>query len=58
MAQATGQSEFEIYPKSDSVFYLKVVEAQVTFNLNDDGKVVSITLLQGGRESTGLKLKD
>jgi CubicO group peptidase (beta-lactamase class C family) len=58
MAQATGQSEFEIYPKSDRVFYLKVVEAQVTFNLNEDGQVASMTLLQGGKETTGLKLKD
>ena len=58
IAQATGQGEFEIYPKSDNVFYLKVVEAQVTFNLNDNGQVESMTLLQGGQESTGLKLKE
>lgn len=57
-AQATGQGEFEIYPKSENVFYLKVVEAQVTFNINEDGKVVSMTLLQGGQETTGLKIKD
>jgi CubicO group peptidase (beta-lactamase class C family) len=57
-AEATGQSEFEIYPRSENVFYLKVVEAQVTFNTNEDGKVVSMTLLQGGQETTGLKLKD
>ena len=57
-AQATGQSEFEIYPRSENVFYLKVVEAQVTFNINEDGKVISMTLLQGGQETTGLKLKD
>lgn len=57
-AQATGQGEFEIYPRSENVFYLKVVEAQVTFNRNEDGKVVSMTLLQGGQEMTGLKLKD
>lgn len=57
-AQATGQSEFEIYPKSENVFYLKVVEAQVTFNLNEDGQVVSLTLLQGGQETIGQKLKD
>ncbi|MGK0386321.1 MAG: CubicO group peptidase (beta-lactamase class C family) [Patiriisocius sp.] len=58
IAQATGQGEFEIYPKSDTVFYLKVVEAQVTFNLNEAGQVESMTLLQGGQESTGLKLKE
>jgi len=57
-AQATGQSEFEIYPRSENVFYLKVVEAQVTFNKNEDGMVVSMTLLQGGQETTGLRLKD
>ena len=57
IAQATGQGEFEIYPKSDSVFYLKVVEAQVTFNLNDEGHVVSLTLLQGGQEMIGQKVK-
>jgi tetratricopeptide (TPR) repeat protein len=57
-AQATGQGEFEIYPRSENVFYLKVVEAQVTFNLDLDGKVLSMTLLQGGQETTGLKLKE
>ena len=57
-AQATGQSEFEIYPRSENVFYLKVVEAQVTFNINENGQVVSMTLLQGGQETIGLKLKN
>jgi len=57
-AQATGQGEFEIFPRSENVFYLKVVEAQVTFNIDEGGKVVSMTLLQGGQETTGLKLKD
>lgn len=57
-AQATGQGEFDIYPKSENVFYLKVVEAQLTFNLNDDGQVISLTLLQGGQEMTGLKLNE
>jgi CubicO group peptidase (beta-lactamase class C family) len=58
IAQATGQGEFEIYPKSENVFYLKVVEAQITFNFNEDRQVVSMTLLQGGLETTGLKLKE
>jgi len=58
IAQATGQAEFEIYPRSENVFYLKVVEAQITFNLNENGQVMSMTLLQGGQETTGLKLKE
>ncbi|MCW5518781.1 serine hydrolase [Aureitalea sp. L0-47] len=57
-AQATGQGEFEIYPRSENVFFLTVAEAQVTFNLNENGRVVSMTLLQGGQETIALKLKD
>ena len=57
-AQATGQGEFDIFPRSENVFYLKVAEAQVTFNLDDAGQVKSMTLLQGGREKTGLKLME
>jgi len=45
-AQATGQGEFEIHPKSENIFCLKAVEAQVTLNLDKDGKVVSLILLQ------------
>ncbi len=56
-AQATDQSAAEIYPKSDSIFYLKVVVAQITFNKNEDGKVVGLTLSQGGQELYGKKLE-
>lgn len=56
-AQATGQSANEIYPKSETEFYLKVVAAQIIFNKNEAGKVESLTLLQGGREIIGKKIK-
>lgn len=55
-AQATGQPAFDIYPKSNTVFYLKVVTAQVTFNTAKDGTIESLTLLQGGQEMTGMKM--
>lgn len=55
-AQATGQPEFPIFPRSENVFFLKVVEAQLTFNSDKNGKIVSTTLLQEGREITGKKL--
>lgn len=55
-AQATGQPEVPIFPKSDNVFYYKVVEAQLTFNKNTDGIVESVTLLQGGQKIVGKKL--
>ncbi len=57
-AQATGQPEFDVFPKSDNVFFLKVVNAQLTFNKNDTGKVDSVTLLQGGRETKGKRIEE
>ncbi len=56
-AQATGQEQFEIYPESENVFYPKIFEAQFTFNLNNEEKVESMTLTQGGREMICLKLE-
>ena len=56
--QATGQSMVDIFPKSDTVFYLKVVTAQITFNHDENGAVKSLTLLQGGQEMTGEKLSE
>lgn len=57
-AQATGQPEFPVYPKSENVFYLKVVEAQLTFNKNDGGTVDSVTLHQNGQVITGKRLDE
>ena len=57
-AQATGQPEFDIFPKSNEVFYLTAVEAEISFNKDADGNVESLTLFQGGRETTGKKLQE
>lgn len=55
-AQATGQPQFPIFARAENVFYFKVVQAQLTFNTGADGKVESVTLLQGGQEIVGKKL--
>ncbi|MDN3724810.1 serine hydrolase [Aequorivita sp. SDUM287046] len=55
-AQATGQPPFEIFPKSDTEFYVKVVPAQITFNKNKSGVVESLTLFQGGQEIVGKRI--
>lgn len=44
----TGQSKSEIFPASTVRFYSKIVDAQITFNKDEKGKVVSLTLHQGG----------
>ncbi|MDU8886241.1 serine hydrolase [Yeosuana sp. MJ-SS3] len=48
--QATGQPAFDIFPKSESTFYPKAFQAELHFNINDDGVVDSATLFQGGNE--------
>ena len=56
-AQATGQPEFEIFPSTEVEFFLKVVEASVTFNKNEEGVIISLTLHQGGQDTPGIKIK-
>ena len=55
-AQATGQAKFEVFAKSNNVFYFKVVVAEITFNTNDKGVVDTLTLVQGGQTLTGKKV--
>ncbi len=57
LARATGQSEYEIFPKTDDEFYYKEVDAQIVFNKNDHGKVESLRLHQAGRDIVGKKMK-
>jgi len=57
LAQATGQSLFQIFPMSNTKFFYKVVDAQITFSLNEAGEVESLTLHQNGRNMPGKKVE-
>jgi len=48
-AQATGQAKFPIYAKSKTEFFYKVVDAQIIFNINNDGNIDALTLNQNGQ---------
>jgi len=48
MAQATGQPRFDLFPESETMFFLKVVDAKVTFVKDESGKVTHLILHQGG----------
>jgi hypothetical protein len=48
--QATGQPAFRIWPSAPDTFFLKVVDAQVTFTRNPSGRVDGLILHQGGRD--------
>ncbi|MEM1041504.1 MAG: serine hydrolase [Bacteroidota bacterium] len=56
-AQATGQQRFEVFPASEDRFYLKVVDAQITFNRDEAGAVESLTLHQGGQNVPAPKVE-
>jgi CubicO group peptidase (beta-lactamase class C family) len=49
-AQATGQPKFQIFPESQRDFFLKVVDAQITFETDASGRATSLTLHQNGRD--------
>ena len=44
----SGQSKSEVFASSEKRFYSKIVNAQITFNKDEDGKVISLTLHQNG----------
>ena len=48
--QATGQQRFPVYAQSETRFYLKAVDAQIEFNLDEAGEPKSLTLYQNGQE--------
>lgn len=46
--QATGQGAFELFAQSETEFFLKIVDAAITFNVDNTGVTTSMTLHQGG----------
>jgi tetratricopeptide (TPR) repeat protein len=57
LSQATGQPAAELYPSSPTEFFLKVVDAQVTFVKNEQGQVTQLILHQGGRNMPAKKVR-
>jgi len=55
-ARLTGQPFYPVFPESDTKFFYKVVEAQLTFVKDTSGKVTSLILHQGGRDQTATRM--
>ncbi|UCE25637.1 MAG: DUF3471 domain-containing protein, partial [Candidatus Zixiibacteriota bacterium] len=55
--QATGQPEMEIFPRSETEFFLKVVEGSVTFVKDSTGTVTGLIIHQGGRDLTARRIQ-
>jgi D-alanyl-D-alanine-carboxypeptidase/D-alanyl-D-alanine-endopeptidase len=55
--QATGQSKLQVFPESETDFFYKIVDAQVTFVKDAAGTVTGLVLHQGGRDTPAKKIK-
>ena len=56
MVKLTGQPKLEVFPKSETDFFYKVVDAQITFQKDTAGKVTQLILHQGGLDLPARKL--
>ena len=56
-AQMTGQPKFEIFPKTETEFFWKIVNAQIEFVKDDEGNVIKAIHHQGGMEIEATKIK-
>lgn len=57
-AQLTGQPRFEIFPATETKFFWKVVDANVEFLLDENGKSVEVHHVQGTNDFTAKRLPD
>jgi DNA-binding transcriptional MerR regulator len=55
-ARPTGQSEIEIYPEAEDLFFYKVVSAQISFERDAGGEVTGLILHQEGLEQPGKRI--
>jgi CubicO group peptidase (beta-lactamase class C family) len=55
--QATGQSRAELFAESETAFFLKVADIQLSFVKDESGKVTHLILRQGGFDTEAKKIK-
>jgi CubicO group peptidase (beta-lactamase class C family) len=55
-AQATGQARIRMYAASPTRFFLRVVDAEVSFTEDASGAVTGLVLHQGGRDTPGRRM--
>ncbi len=51
--QASGQERLEVLPESQTEFFYTVVDAQISFTLDEDGAVTGLVLHQNGQDIPG-----
>ena len=56
--QPTNQGRIEIFPESDTKFFLKIIEAQATFVRDAQGKITGVVWRQNGVDNQARKISD
>lgn len=54
--QATGQPKAEVFAESETKYFYKVVDAQITFDTDADGRATGLTLHQNGQNMPGKRM--
>jgi hypothetical protein len=54
--QMTGQSNLQIFPESETEFFYEVADAQITFEVDDLGKITGLVVNHGGADVWAPKL--
>jgi D-alanyl-D-alanine-carboxypeptidase/D-alanyl-D-alanine-endopeptidase len=57
MIGLTGQPSYQVFPRSETLWLYKVVDATITFNLDKNGKCDSLVLFQNGIKQTAKRKK-
>jgi CubicO group peptidase (beta-lactamase class C family) len=53
----TGQQSFEVFASSSREFFLKAVDAQITFQVDDQGRATALVLHQNGRDQRATRVE-
>jgi serine-type D-Ala-D-Ala carboxypeptidase/endopeptidase len=57
MIGLTGQPSLQVFPRSETVWFYKVVDATITFKVDKNGKCDSLVLFQNGIKQTAKRKK-
>lgn len=55
--QATGQPKLEIFPESERAYFLKVVDAQISFETDGHGRATGLVLHQNRMNQPANRLR-
>jgi uncharacterized protein YneR len=55
VSQGTNQEKVPMFAESETMFFLKLVDAQIEFLKNEKGEVTNLVLHQNGRDVKGVK---